>query len=103
MRVARGLSYLRAENRSVPFSLLLFFFAAGPVLAAAESLPQLVELGQREAALRALADGADVDARGPDGATALLWAAHRGDRELVAALLKRGANPDAANDYGVTP
>ena len=70
---------------------------------AAESLPELVELGEREAALRALEDGADVDARGPDGATALLWAAHRGDRELVAALLARDANPDAANDYGVTP
>ena len=70
---------------------------------AAESLPELVELGEREAALRALEDGADVEARGPDGATALLWAAHRGDRELVAALLARDANPDAANDYGVTP
>jgi ankyrin repeat protein len=69
---------------------------------AAESLPELVELGQREAALRALEDGADVDARGPDGATALIWAAHQGDRELVAALLARDANPDLANDYGVT-
>jgi ankyrin repeat protein len=62
-----------------------------------------VELGQREAALRALESGADVDVRGPDGATALLWAAHKGDRELVAALLERKANSDAANDYGVTP
>ena len=69
---------------------------------AAESLPELVELGQREAALRALEDGADVDARGPDGATALIWAAHRGDREIVAALLKRGANPDAANVSSTT-
>jgi uncharacterized protein len=70
---------------------------------AAETLPELIELGQREAALRALDSGADVDARGPDGATALLWAAHEGDRELVAALLALKANPDAANDYGVTP
>jgi ankyrin repeat protein len=69
---------------------------------AAESLPELVELGQREAALRALEDGVDVDARGPDGATALIWAAHQGDRELVAALLEREANPEIANDYGVT-
>ena len=69
---------------------------------AAESLPELVELGQRDAALRALEDGADVDARGADGATALLWAAHHGDAELVAALLARKANPDVANDYGVT-
>jgi ankyrin repeat protein len=45
----------------------------------------------------------DIDARGPDGATALIWASHRGDGELVAALLSRGSDPDAANDYGVTP
>jgi ankyrin repeat protein len=70
---------------------------------AAESLPELVELGQREAAMRALEQGAEIDARGADGATALIWAAHQGDRELVAALLARGANPDATNDYGVTP
>ena len=65
---------------------------------AAESLAELVELGERESALRALEDGADVDARGPDGATALIWAAHRSDRALVAALLARDANPDAVND-----
>ncbi len=83
------------------FCAVFCFFS--PRRAAAESLPELVELGEREAALRALEDGADVEARGPDGATALIWAAHHGDRELVAALLARDANPDAANDYGVTP
>ena len=92
----------RAGATHAFLSALLFAF--GGITAAAEStLPELVELGQREAALRALESGADVDARGPDGATALLWAAHKGDRELVAALLEREANPDAANDYGVTP
>src|SRR5690349_3149123 len=105
--------YTGAENKSVPFSppplsgasflLSLFLIAFTGAAFAAETLPELVELGRREAALRALADGADVDARGPDGATALLWAAHKGDRELVTTLLARKANPDAANDYGVTP
>ena len=90
-----------SDARGAYLSLLLWV-VAGPALAA-ESLPELVELGQREAVLRALEDGVDVDARGPDGATALLWAAHEGDRELVAALLARKANPEAANDYGVTP
>ncbi len=81
----------------------MLLFALVPACFAAETLSELVELGEREAALRALEQGADVDARGADGATALIWAAHRGDRELVAALLERGANPDAVNDYGVTP
>ncbi len=80
-----------------------FFIGVAGAVSAAESLPELVESGERTAALRALENGADVDARGPDGATALIWAAHRGDRELVEKLLARGANPDAANDYGVTP
>src|SRR5262245_35020286 len=83
--------------------LALVLGAFGTASFAAESLPELAELGQRDAALRALEDGADVDARGPDGATALLWAAHKGDRELMKALIARDANPDAANDYGVTP
>jgi ankyrin repeat protein len=84
-----------------PLAVLLLTLAAPSF--GAESLAELVELGQREAALRALADGAEVDARGPDGATALIWAAHHGDRELVAELLERGANPDAVNDYGAAP
>ncbi len=94
-------SYARGSSRHRFCIALLFGVLSGQALAAA-SLPELVELGQRDAALRALEDGAEVDARGPDGATALIWAAHRGDRELVVALLERGANPELANDYGVT-
>jgi ankyrin repeat protein len=85
---------------SIFFSLAFCLFSVA--VSAAELLPELVELGQRDAALRALEDGADVDARGADGATALIWAAHQGDRELVAALLARDANPELSNDYGVT-
>jgi len=87
--------------RCRPFLISLLCLLASASFAA-ESLPELVELGQREAALRALEDGADVNARGADGATALIWAAHQGDRELVAALLAGDANPELANDYGVT-
>ena len=77
----------RSDARGAYLSLVLCFVAGSAL--AAESLPELVERGQRDAALRALEDGAEADARGPDGATALLWAAHEGDRELVAALLAR--------------
>ena len=81
--------------------MLAFGFASAA--SAAETLPELAERGDRSAVLRALEEGSDVDARGPDGATALLWAAHLGDVELVEELLERGANPDAVNDYGVAP
>ena len=50
-----------------------------------------------------LADGADVNARRPDGATALVWAAHWDDLALAARLLEAGADPNAADDHGVTP
>ena len=50
-----------------------------------------------------LAGGADVNARRPDGATALVWAAHWDDPALAARLLEAGADPNAADDHGVTP
>ena len=44
--------------------------------------------------------GSGVDV---DGTTALHWAVRRDDASTVARLLRRGADPDAANRYGVTP
>ena len=45
----------------------------------------------------------DVDATQPDGATALAWAAHWDEVQAAKRLLKSGADPDIANDYGVAP
>ena len=39
----------------------------------------------------------------PDGATALHWAAHWNDAATVDALIRAGANVNAATDIGVTP
>ena len=50
-----------------------------------------------------LADGADVDAPQPDGATALHWAAHWDDLPTATALIAAGGAAGIANDYGVTP
>jgi ankyrin repeat protein len=44
----------------------------------------------------------DVNVRSADGATALMWAAYHGDKELVEALLKAGAKANVANKYGAT-
>ena len=46
---------------------------------------------------------ADVNAAQPDGATALAWAVHLGEREMAEALLDAGANVATADDYGETP
>jgi ankyrin repeat protein len=46
---------------------------------------------------------ADVNAREPDGATALHWAARVDDPESVRLLVRAGADVNLANRYGVTP
>ena len=90
----RGLAALAA-------GLLL---AAGVGLHAADSRLVDAAAGQDAAAVRALLDaGAEVNARRADGATALLWAAHRDDLAMVELLLAAGADPNAADEHGVTP
>jgi ankyrin len=76
---------------------LVLLLAAGP------SLVEAVKSGDRAAALAVLARGGDVNAPEPDGTTALHWAAHQNDLELVDRLLRAGANATAKNEYGATP
>ena len=79
--------------------------SAGSVRAAGADL-QLIEAvkARDHRAVRALLEqGADVNAREGDGATALHWAVERDDAEVAEALLRAGADVTAANDYGVTP
>ena len=74
--------------------------------AAAEDEQRLivaVRQQDHQAVRRLLEARADVNARQPDGSTALHWAVYRDDVELVALLLGAKADVDAANDVGVTP
>jgi ankyrin repeat protein len=50
-----------------------------------------------------LAQKVDVNARASDGSSALLWLAHWSDIENADALLKRGADPNAANEFQMAP
>jgi ankyrin repeat protein len=56
----------------------------------------------KQAARALIKQGIDVNSRAADGATALQWAAHWDDLEVVDLLLKAGANVNAADDHGVT-
>ena len=74
-------------------------------LAAAGSDLSLLEAVQKgdQKAVRSLLQQVDVNAAQADGATALAWAAHRGDLETAELLIEAGADVNAANDYGATP
>lgn len=68
-----------------------------------QTLGDLVRAGKRESVLAAITSpGVDVNEKAPDGSTALMWATYNADKELVNALLKRGAKANVANRYGAT-
>jgi ankyrin repeat protein len=46
---------------------------------------------------------ADVNAAQPDGATALAWAIHLGERSMAESLLSAGAKVNSVDEYGETP
>ena len=50
-----------------------------------------------------LADGLDINTTQGDGATALHWAAHLENLEMVDLLIKQGADVNHTNDLGATP
>ena len=87
-------------------ALALALPATGPAAAANVDEAPIVEAarGQDAGTVRTLiADGAAVNARQADGATALHWAAYRDDHEVAELLLGAGADVAAANELGATP
>jgi ankyrin repeat protein len=72
-------------------------FAEGTALVAA------AKSADHAAALAALNQKADPNVADADGSTALLWAVHHDDVDLVKKLLAAGADAKQANAYGATP
>jgi uncharacterized protein len=86
--------------RTVLFLIATAAFAAptGPA-----SLADAVQREDTGAVRSLLSQKADVNATQADGSTALLWASHNDNAELVDMLLAAGANPKTGNRYGITP
>jgi ankyrin repeat protein len=76
--------------------------AVKPVAGAEADLLQSAESGDRAAVLALLAKGANVNAAGPDGSTALMYAAANDDIEMVRALTKAGADVNRKNQFGTS-
>src|SRR2546421_12949295 len=86
------------------FAAVFSLAAAGTAAAAADdTLAGLIQAGNRDAALKKIAAGADVNAAQGDGTTPLHWAVYKIDVDLVRALLERVAKPDVTNNYGSSP
>ncbi len=77
--------------------------SAGVALAEGGALVAAAKSADHAAALRALEQKADPNLADSDGSTALLWAVHHDDVELVKKLIAAGADVKIANVYGATP
>jgi ankyrin repeat protein len=79
---------------------LIAALASTAAISAEVSLLDAVESGNREIALRLLAEGSDARIRGPDGTTPLMWAVYHGDADLVQRLVAAGADVSVQNEFG---
>lgn len=85
-------------------SIFLLLFSLGIVLpSSAGPLHDAARNGDLNQIEKLIAQGADVNAPGPDGEAPLTIAALQGQREMVALLLKRGAELQLRNKGGLTP
>ena len=97
-------------TNSVPMSFkhslaVLFCVATLPICAQDQkgSLADLIEQGNRKAALEQIRAGADVNEAQPDGTRPIHWAVYQVDYELLDALIARKAKVDVTNEFGSTP
>ena len=79
--------------------------AGAAMMAAADttSLLNAAQIGDHATVMRLVnTKGANVNTTGPDGSTAVMYAAANGDLELVRALIKAGANVKLENQLGTS-
>ena len=86
-------------------ALFLAAIAAVPVCAQLQkgSLANLIQQGNRKAALAQIRAGADVNEAQPDGTRPIHWAVYKVDYELLDALIAKKAKVDVTNEFGSTP
>jgi len=78
---------------------------ASPILAQApkDSLANLIQAGDRKAALARIRAGADVNEAQPDGTRPLHWAVYHVDYEILGALIAKKAKVNVTNEFGSAP
>jgi ankyrin repeat protein len=89
--------------RALAAGSLVAIVFAGAAFAESSALVAAAKSADHAAALDALKQNADPNLADSDGSTALLWAVHHSDVELVKRLLAAGADVKLHNAYGATP
>jgi ankyrin repeat protein len=84
-------------------SIVALLCAAVWAQAPKDSLANLIQEGNRKAALAQIRAGADVNAPQPDGTRPIHWAVYKVDYEVLDALIAKKAKVDVANEFGSTP
>jgi ankyrin repeat protein len=78
--------------------------AVAPTLGQSRSsLADLIQAGNRKAALDRIRTGADVNEAQPDGTRPIHWAVYKVDYALIDALIAKKATVDVVNEFGSTP
>ncbi len=94
---------MRVLSRSCILAAALLLTATSLAAGAAEPLLlEAAERGDRAAVARLLSKGADVNTAGPDGTTAVMYAAANDDVEMVRVLIRAGANVKNRNQLGTS-
>jgi len=84
--------------------LILILSVAGQLNADSFQNPAQAAKAQNWDAVHSLIeDGASVNSAMSDGASVLAWTVHWDNEQITEFLLRSGANPDQANDFGITP
>ena len=91
------------RGNSLRFALAIGMAAANVAAAADLRLIDAVKRRDAKAFDTLLANGADINAPAPDGATALSWAVFLDLQDLAQKLIARGAKVNTTGDYGETP
>jgi len=84
------------------FILAILFVTAAVAPAFGQSLADLIQAGNRKAALERIRT-ADVNEAQPDGTRPIHWAVYKVDYELIGALIAKKAKVDVTNEFGSTP
>ncbi|MBL4819419.1 MAG: ankyrin repeat domain-containing protein, partial [Gammaproteobacteria bacterium] len=86
--------------RKIYLAMLVLLFSSATF---AQPLLDAVRSNDLEATRDALVSGPEINVATTDGTTALMWAVHNDQAELVELLLQKGADVRLANRYGVGP